>query len=153
MTTPGAPPDATEGGAAEMETEEMTEGLGDGGGGYGHSGGGPYRVPAARAPPSTTEGEAAERETAETTGNLGDSGGGRDQEGGGTGTTADVMEDGQDGSEQPATHRAASASATSLAQRTRAAEELGCGTAAAAGKAEGMGEAPQQQTTTAGKKK
>ena len=49
-----------------METEEMTEGLGDGGGGYGHSGGGHYRVPAARAPPGTTERGAAERETAET---------------------------------------------------------------------------------------
>ena len=49
-----------------MEMEETTEGLGDGGEGYGRSGGGPYRVPAARAPPGTTERGATERETAET---------------------------------------------------------------------------------------
>ena len=57
-----------------METGEMTEGLGDGGGGYGHSGGGPYRVPAARVPPGTTEGGAAERETVGRTEDLGGGG-------------------------------------------------------------------------------
>jgi hypothetical protein len=129
---PGATPDATEGGAAEMETEEMTEGRGDGGGGYGHSGGCPYRVPAARAPPGTTEGGAADMETAETTGDLGDSGRGGDQDGGGSGTMGDVMEDGQDGIEQPATLRGATASATLPAQRTRAAEGPGSGEGTAA---------------------
>jgi len=64
-----------------MEMEEMTECLGDGGGGYGYSGGGPYRVPAARAPPGTTEGGAAERETAGRTEDLGGGDGG-DQDGG-----------------------------------------------------------------------
>ena len=49
--------------------------------------------------------------------------------------------------------RVASAPATLSAQGTRAAEELGSGAAVAAGKAKGMGEAPQQQTGTVGKKK
>ena len=97
--------------------------------------------------------EAGAAETAETAGDLGDGGGVGGQDGGGSVTTGYVMEDGQEGIEQPAARRAASAPATSSAQRTRAAKELGCGTAAAAGKAEGMREAPQQQTTTAGKKK
>ena len=65
----------------------MTEGLGNGGGGYGHSGGGPYRVPAARAPPGTTEGGAVERETA---GDLGDGGGGNDHDSGGGGGGVDT---------------------------------------------------------------
>ena len=59
-----------------METEETTGGLGDRGGGYGHSGGGPYRVLAARAPPGTTGGGAAETEMAGTTEGLDDVGGG-----------------------------------------------------------------------------
>ena len=53
----------------------MTEGRGDGGGGYGHSGGCPCRVPAARAPPGVFEGGAAEMETAgESAEDLGDGG-------------------------------------------------------------------------------
>ena len=125
-------PGGVEGGAAEMETGEMNEDLGDGRGGYGSSGGALCRGTAARAPPGVVEGGAAEMETAETTGNLGDSGGGGDQDGGGSGTMGDVMEDGQDGIEQPATLGGATASATLSAQRTRAAEGPGSGEAAAA---------------------
>ena len=54
-------------------------------------------------------------ETAEAAGDLGDGGGGGGQDGGGSVTTEYVMKDGQDGIEQPAACRAASASATSLA--------------------------------------
>ena len=136
-----------------METVGRTEGPGDGGVGYGHSGGGFCRVPAACAPPGTTEGGAAERETAGRAEGLGDSGGGGDQDGGGSGTMGDVLEDGQDGTEQPAALRGATASATLPAQRTRAAEGPGSGEETAAGEAEEMGEAPQQHTRTAGKKK
>ena len=89
----------------------------------------------------------------EMAGDLGDGGGGGDQGGGGSSTAGCVMEDGQDGIEQPATLRGATASATLSAQRTRAAEGPGSGEETAAGKAEGMGEAPQQQTETVGKKK
>ena len=38
-----------------MKTKETTGYLGDGGGGDGHSGSGPYRGPAARAQPGTSE--------------------------------------------------------------------------------------------------
>ena len=69
-----------------METEEMNEGPGDGGGGYGHSGGGPFREPAARAPYGASDGGAAGRETAGMTEGLGDGGGG-DQDGGSSGRT------------------------------------------------------------------
>ena len=54
------------------------EGLGNGRRGYGHGGGGPHRVPAARTPLDATDGRPADMEMAETT--EGPSGGG---EGGG----------------------------------------------------------------------
>ena len=55
-----------------METAETTEGLGDGSGGYGHGGGGLYRVPAARTTPGAAEEGAADLEAAWTTEGLGD---------------------------------------------------------------------------------
>ena len=60
-----------------MKTKETTGYLGDGGGGDGHSGSGPYRGPAARAQPGTSEGGAADIETAETTEDHGDDRGSR----------------------------------------------------------------------------
>ena len=51
----GASPVAKEGGAEEMETVGTTYGPGDGGVGYGLSGGALYWVPAALAPPGTTK--------------------------------------------------------------------------------------------------
>ena len=97
-TAPGTPPVATEGGAAEMEKEEMTKYPGDSGRGHGHSSGGTHRGPAARAPPGASERGAAE--TAETAGYLGDGGGGGAQDGSGSGTAGYVMGDGQDGTGQ-----------------------------------------------------
>jgi hypothetical protein len=114
-----------------LEIEETTEDPGDSGGGYGHSRGGRYRGQGARAPPGASERGAVE--TAETAGDLGDGGGGGDQDGGGSGTTGYVMEDGQDGIEQQAARRAARASATLSAQRTRAAEELHVGSGGSSG--------------------
>ena len=69
-----------------METGETNEGPGDGVGDYGHSGGGPFREPAARAPYGASDGGAAGRETAGMTEGLGDGGGG-DQDGGNSGRT------------------------------------------------------------------
>ena len=98
---------------------ETTEGPSDGGEGYGHSGGGPHRVPAARDPPGATGGGAAEMETTETTGGLAR----RDNR-------PAWVAAGKVGAKMGG---AASAPATLLAQGTRAAAEPGSGAAASAG--------------------